>query len=259
MSFGRPNRALLISVIGTLVTAIGSVFLYQELIGRHDRPDSSPQLQYGDHGVVFRHRDGGCAGWFAYELYYDGAYSFVADGEIFTLWKGKSSSATFRGGVSFNSLNQLAGASLRMTVLGTPLSIDSSGVHPLRVQLRSEVAGKSVGLTREIPGPIEMYETKPGNFVLRSEALTELTALSEKFLQGKTALPSFLSGAVEPVPLSATGSEKDGRTEKERVEQACDERGRQPILIDEYEKSFGHLRGLTSMFSLAAPIGREKQ
>lgn len=208
-------------MLATTLSVVTSIPLYQRLVEDQNPPEAVSDLEFGRHGYLLQLPGGSCIGWTRYELTYDGAYSFLTDTSLRYSLEEEETVVQVAAGAAFNSLNQLSGSYVKVTVKGNEYRLKTEGVTDIRVTLRGEIEGRPLRLAYALQGPVEIYESSEGSFLIRSEHFPALDQIATK-----------VQAATPFQPANLFETTKVDFYEKDELSTACQNSGETALQLD---------------------------
>ena len=159
-------------------------------------------------------------------------------GSLFLTLNGAPQTVILRADFNFNSLNQLFGTVIRVTVGERILAIGTLGVRPIEFSVRLKDQRGEQKWNRELPGPVDLVETKPGLFTLSYRPIANLKlensplpSLGTSLLR-QVAIEKMDLAAPEPVSPSMLAKSSVDQNEEKDKELVEAERSRKEAEIE---------------------------
>ena len=108
---------------------------------------------------------------------------------------------------TFNSIGQLGGSLLRVSIDDSYFSVGSSGIDPMNLKLRSKVRNVEVQREVSVNGPVEMKKQRDGTYRIEYPELHRLKGYSDSMFGPAFSFISNLSlSSVDDIPAQCESS-----------------------------------------------------
>ena len=223
MSFGRFQSDLYISFFFFVLASIFVVSQYAALSLRETPESLMPGIPLGDLEYIVTSR-GRCVGKIELRSSYHEHYDIDGSAKFLVRYAGVTQEIDIEYSAGFNALRQLAAAFLTLKRGQDQLRVGLKEVNPMFFQFQATLAGKDYEIRRQVPGPIEVIESKDERLNIRYRYLPSL---------------GTFSGATQLNPLMNTLQLQILQQDDEKGGLVCDEDSLEAINLDPLVSQLG--------------------
>lgn len=162
-----PSRGILLAAIIFLVSASATVFAYARII-EIEQPVFvflSDYLSVGKREFIFK-AEGACIGSVTVDIWREKATTIKTSGILRANLNSKEIDVKIESQSYFNPLGQMTDSSAQLSGPNFKASAITKEIHPIKVTLALNAAGKDLSFSKELPGPVQVGEFSPGKLHL---------------------------------------------------------------------------------------------
>ncbi len=210
-----PSRGIILAAIIFLASVSATVFAYARIL-EIERPAFvflDDYLSVGRREFLFK-SEGSCIGSISVDIWREKATTIKTTGVLRATLNSKNIDIKIESQSYFNPLGQMTDSTTRLTGPNFMASAITKEIHPIKVTLALNAAGKDLSLNKELPGPIQVAESTPGKLHLEYSQVAPVQPIA--FNGPVEFVKSEYNLAIEPASDSNTCN-SSGRIDLSRM------------------------------------------